>query len=99
MFQNVEKMMMAGLGALSMTREKAENMFDEYVNRGEAARENKEGFVSEMLDYAEKNRQEFESLLGRQLNRTLSNMDLPTKEDLERVEKKIDQLSKKISKS
>jgi len=99
MFQNIEKMMMAGVGALSMTREKAEKMFEEYVNRGEAAKENKEGFVSDMLDYAEKNRKEFESLIGRQLKQTLSNMDLPTKEDLARVEKKIDQLARNTSKS
>ena len=92
----MEKMMSAGLGALSMTREKAEKVFDEYVKRGEASRENKEGFIAEMMDYAEKNRQEVESMIGRQINKTMTNLELPTKDDLARLEKKIDQMQKKM---
>ncbi len=95
MFESMEKIMSAGLGAISMTREKAEEIFDEYVKRGEAARENKEGFVSEVMDYAEKNRQELESMIGRQLGKSLANLNLPSKEDFDRLEKKIDQLQRK----
>ncbi len=94
MLQSMEKMMMAGLGAISMTKEKAEKMFDEYVKRGEAARESKEGFVSELMEYAEKNRRQVEEILGRQLKKTLDSMDVPTKSDLDRVEKKVDRLLK-----
>ena len=35
MFETLDKMMLAGLGALSMTRERAEKLFDEYVKKGE----------------------------------------------------------------
>ncbi len=94
MLKAMDKLMMAGLGAISMSQEKAENIFEEYVKRGEAARENKEGFVAEMINYAEKNRKEVEEMIGRQLNKTLTNLDLPTKEDLARLEKKIDKLLK-----
>jgi len=36
MFESIDKIFMAGLGAMSMTREKAEQIFDEYVKRGQA---------------------------------------------------------------
>ncbi len=94
MFENMEKVMMAGLGAISMTKEKAEKMFDEYVKRGEAARESKEGFVSELMEYAEKNRRQLEEIIGRQLKKSMETMDIPTKSDLDRLEKKVDRLLK-----
>lgn len=96
MFQTMDKLMMASVGALSMTREKAEKMFDEYVKRGEATRESKEGFVSEMVDFADKNRKEIEAMIGRQLHKSLDNLDIPTKSDLEVLEKKLDQVLKKL---
>ena len=36
MFETIDKLFLAGLGTLSMTRERAEKIFDEYVNRGKA---------------------------------------------------------------
>ena len=36
MFETLDKIMLAGLGAMSMTKEKAESIFDEYVEKGKA---------------------------------------------------------------
>ena len=41
MFETLDKVLLAGLGALSMTRERAEKIFDEYAQRGEAERGNR----------------------------------------------------------
>jgi polyhydroxyalkanoate synthesis regulator phasin len=38
MFETLDKLMLAGLGAVSMTRERAEEIFDEYVSRGKVAK-------------------------------------------------------------
>ncbi len=96
MFETMEKMMMAGLGAICMTREKAEKLFDEYAARGQELKKNKEGFVAEMLEFAEKNRNELESMIGRQLKKTMANLELPSKADLERLEKKLDKALSKL---
>ena len=58
MFETLDKLMLAGLGALTMTRERAEKMFDEYVSKGQAAREGRAGFVTEVMDSAERTRSE-----------------------------------------
>lgn len=50
MFETLDKLMMAGMGAMSMTKEKAEKIFDEAVKKGMAEKEHKQGFVKEMLD-------------------------------------------------
>ena len=44
MFETLDKMLMASLGAVSMTRERAEKIFDEYVSRGQAEKENRTGY-------------------------------------------------------
>ena len=64
MFEALDKMMMAGLGALSMTRERAEKIFDEYVDRGKAEKEARTGFVKEVMDGAEKTRSELEKMIS-----------------------------------
>ena len=92
MFETLDKLMLAGMGASSMTKEKAEKIFDEAVKKGMAEKEQKQGFVKEMLDSAEKARQDLEKLISEQIHKTLSQMPLATKDDLKRVEEKIDQL-------
>ena len=75
MFETLDKIMLAGLGALSMTRERAEKIFDDYVNRGK-----------------EKTRSELEKIVSEQVRTTVSKLSLATHEDLDRVEKKLDEL-------
>lgn len=92
MFETLDKMFMAGLGAMSMTKEKAEQIFDEYVKKGQAEREHKSGFVKEILETAEKTRSDMEKLVSEQVKKTISSIPLATKEDLKRVEQKLDQI-------
>lgn len=97
MFETLDKMMLAGLGAISMTRERAEKIFDEYVSRGKVEKENRSGFIKTVMDAADKNRQELEKLIAKQIRETVEHLNLPTREDIQRLEKKLDKLSKKGS--
>lgn len=97
MFESLDKMMMAGLGALTMTREKAEELFDKYVSQGQAAKsEARSGFVKELLDSAEKTRGELEEMIRKQTRQVLEKMPLAKAEDITRLESKIDRLEGKI---
>ncbi len=95
MFETLDKLMMAGLGAVSMTRERAEKIFDEYVSRGKAEKEHRTGFVKELMDRADENRKTFEKLIADQVKETVAKLELATKEDVERIESKLDQLLSK----
>jgi polyhydroxyalkanoate synthesis regulator phasin len=90
MFETLDKMMLAGLGAICMTRERAEQIFDEYVSRGKLEKENRTGFVKAVMDAADKNRQELEKLIAKQLRETVEHLNLPTRDDIQRLEQKID---------
>jgi polyhydroxyalkanoate synthesis regulator phasin len=92
MFETLDRLMLAGLGALTMTRERAETMFDEYVSKGQAMREGRTGFVKDVMESAERTRAEFQRLVADQVRLTITSMHLATKDDVERLERKIDQL-------
>ena len=77
-----------------MTRERAEKMFDEYVSRGKAEKENRTGFVKEVMDSAEKTRSELEKVISEQVQQTVTSLHLASKEDVERIEQKLDELLK-----
>jgi poly(hydroxyalkanoate) granule-associated protein len=98
MFETFDKMMMAGLGAMSMTRERAEKIFDEYVSRGKAERDAKSGFVKEVLDSADRTRKEMEKIVSEQTKQVVESMHLATKEDLDDLRKQVGKLEKQISK-
>jgi len=97
MFETLDKIFLAGLGAISMTQERAEKIFDEYVSRGKAEKESRAGFIKTMMDAADKNRIELEKIIAKQVRETMERLDLLTREDIERIEKKIDKLSKSES--
>jgi poly(hydroxyalkanoate) granule-associated protein len=92
MFETFDKLMLAGLGALNMTRERAEKMFDEYVNKGQAMKETRSGFVKDMMDGAERTKAELQKLVADQVRQTVNGLHLASKDDIERLERKIDEL-------
>jgi len=92
MFETLDKMMLAGLGALSMTRERAEKLFDEYVSRGQAEKDSRSGFVKEVMDSADRTRSELEKMISDQVQETVTTLHLASQDDIDRIEKKLDQL-------
>lgn len=92
MFETLDKLMLAGLGALSMTRERAEKIFDEYVSRGQAERQTRTGFVKEVMDGAERTRTELQKLVADQVRQTVKSLQVTTHEDIQRLEQKLDAL-------
>ena len=95
MFETLDKLMLASLGALSMTREKAEKIFDEYVKRGKEEKTNRPEFIKDIMDSAEKTRAEFKKLVNDEVKDVAKKLNLATHDDLQKLEKKIDQLLKK----
>ena len=75
-----------------MIRERADKIFDDYVSNGKIEKENRRGFTKALLDAAEKKRSELEKLISKQVRETLETLKLPMREDLQRLEQKVDEL-------
>jgi polyhydroxyalkanoate synthesis regulator phasin len=92
MLESLERMILAGVGVLSVTRERAEKVFDDLVRRGEAEQANRGRFVQDMIDTAATTRREFEELIARQVHQVMTKLNLPGRDDLARIEARLDQL-------
>jgi poly(hydroxyalkanoate) granule-associated protein len=90
MFEMLDRIMLAGLGALSMTKEKAEKLFDEYVEQGRRANEERSGFVKDVMDSADKTRKELERIVSEQVQQAVAKIEVATKADIARLEQKLD---------
>ena len=60
--------------------------------RARPSGEGRSGFVKEVMDNADRTRAEFQRLVADQVRQTVNNLHLATKDDLLRIELKLDQL-------
>ena len=77
---------------MSMTKEKAEEIFDEYVEKGKAQKEHRAGFVKDLMAQADKAKTDLEKVISEQVEKAMAKQPLATKEDIKRIEAKLDQL-------
>ena len=92
MFETLYKVMLAGLGAMSMTKEKAEQIFNEYVEKGKLQKEHRAGFVKDVMDQAEKAKADLEKVISEQDENAMGKQPMATKDDIKSTEAKLDEL-------
>ena len=91
----IKKTILVGLGALSLTREKAEEITKDLVKRGEVAKTDEAKFVKDLMKRAEKNRGEVEKKIEKIVEKTLIKLNVPTRKELDALKARVDKLSKK----
>ncbi len=88
----LSKTILFGLGALTVTREKAEEVVDMWVKKGEVNRDEAQKIVDDFVEKGRQERQVFQETVKKELNKVMSEVKLATKEDVARLEGKIDEL-------
>jgi polyhydroxyalkanoate synthesis regulator phasin len=85
----LEKGFLAGIGLLSMTREKAQKVVEELTHEGELQRSEAKDWVDQLSTRGEEERQALRKLIRDEIKKVLDEMGLATKEDIQKlVEKK-----------
>ncbi len=77
-----ERSFLAGVGLLSMTRERAQKVVDELAQRGEIEKEDVKDSVEHLVQRGEEERQGLRSLIRDEVKSALADIDLATKQDL-----------------
>lgn len=95
MIDLVKRGMLFGLGALDLTQEKVERFVDELVKRGEVAGKERKVAVDELLEGARRTQDEFLKRVRTVVERTVTEVGLPTKADLAKIEERLAALEKK----
>ena len=91
----IKKLGLIGIGAWALTEEKIEKLTNELVEEGEINKEEGKKFIKDMFEERKQQKAEIESKITEKVQETFKKTDLLTKEDLERLEKRLDRLEKK----
>jgi len=93
----LKKLTLASIGAVNLTKEKVEELFDEMVKRGEMTSDEKseaiKSFVDKSSQSAEKMKEKMEEMAGKVAEKFSSKLD----KKFEELNAKMDKLSKKVA--
>lgn len=88
----LKKTVLAGIGAVSLTKDKAKELADELVERGEMDESDEAEFIKELMDKSEEKKEELEGTIEEKVNETFEKMDIASKSDVEELKDKVQQL-------
>lgn len=92
-FDVVRSALLAGFGV----QEKVREFIDELVKKGELSESQGAKLVKEWTEKADKSSEQFTKSLSDIVAKTMEKMTLPTREDIEKLDRKIEDLSARIS--
>ena len=98
MIETIRKLGLFGIGAWALTEEKINEIAKELVDKGEINKEEGKKFVRELIDEQKKQKEEIEKRISEKVKETFGKAKTETKEDIERLERKIDKLEEAIDK-
>jgi polyhydroxyalkanoate synthesis regulator phasin len=90
----IKKAMLVGLGA----QEKAKEFVEELVKAGELSKSEASTLVKEWTSKAEESTKEFDKRVKETVANILEKLNIPTREDMEKLEKKVQALNARLKK-
>ena len=81
-----------------MTQEKARAFVDELVQRGDVTKDEGRKLFDEILDKAKEQEKTITEKINAEIRKAIDLLGVASKEDVSRLEKRIEELSKKIEK-
>jgi polyhydroxyalkanoate synthesis regulator phasin len=97
MLNLTKKMLIAGIGTLSLTKEKANKIADDLIKRGELSKSESKEFVLDILDMAEKEKDKLAEKMKPYIEKHLEKMNFASQKSVADLDKKIDSLENKIN--
>ncbi|HHY93010.1 MAG TPA: polyhydroxyalkanoate synthesis regulator [Firmicutes bacterium] len=88
----IAKSLALSWGVIAITRETAEKLVDELVKKGEVKQEEAKDWVSGLVERGKKAREEVQQTIRQEVTRALKELSLPSRDDLLRLEEKLDRL-------
>lgn len=91
-----DKMFNLGIGAIYLTKEKAEAFMNEMVERGEISREDAKKTIDDMVQKGQEQSEEFRKMVREEMDNWKNKLGVATKADLVKLEERIRELESKL---
>jgi polyhydroxyalkanoate synthesis regulator phasin len=92
-----ERSILMAIGAAAITREMAESLTEQFVQRGQSTTEEGRQAVGELVDRAKDETRQVKGRLDHSLSRTFRDMGLATHDQVEDMELKLAQIEHRLS--
>ncbi|PKO20882.1 MAG: poly(hydroxyalkanoate) granule-associated protein [Chloroflexi bacterium HGW-Chloroflexi-1] len=93
---SARKVLLAGIGAVALAQDEAEDFVNRLVERGEIAEADGKKLIRDVLDWRKKEAKKVAGGLDQRIEEALDRMNIPTKAEIEMLREKIAELAKKI---
>ncbi|HBO84509.1 MAG: hypothetical protein A2073_00150 [Deltaproteobacteria bacterium GWC2_42_11] len=87
---------MVGLGIMSLSEEKLKEVIKEMESRGEVSKKEGEEIIKDLLKKIEEERKAVENRMAAALKNSFAKMNIATRGDLVKLEKRVHNLEKKV---
>ncbi|MFH1416402.1 MAG: phasin family protein [Elusimicrobiota bacterium] len=96
MKDNVNKILLLGIGALAFTKDKAEELVNELISKGEVARDESSEIISRLVEKGKETRKTLEKLIREEVAKLLKEADIATGKELKDLKKRINKLEEEM---
>lgn len=96
MYEGMRKLILASIGAVAIAQEELENLVDKLVERGELAEKEGKKLLDEMKERRRRKSAKAETEINKRVEELMKSMNVPTKDDINALSKKINDLDKKV---
>jgi poly(hydroxyalkanoate) granule-associated protein len=94
----LKKTLLAGLGVYSLTKEKAQDLMTELVNRGELSKDEGSKFVKAMMEKVDEEMAFLRKTVDKQVSQAMSKIRPSYDDEFKKLHQKIDKLAKEVEK-
>ncbi|WP_245947944.1 phasin family protein [Paenibacillus sambharensis] len=92
----LKKALSLGVGITVTSKEKVEKYVDELVRKGEVAPGESKALVSRLVQRGEEEQTQIKQMIREQLQQLLVELNMATKEDIARLEKRVEKLEQPL---
>ena len=96
MIDLIEKTVLAGIGVLALSQQKAEELTTDLKSRLNLSEEEGRSLLENLKSAAEENRQKLEKIAREEVEKNLSRIGLASQKDFDALKKKVTALEKRL---
>ena len=96
MFELIEKAVLTGLGAISLTQKKAEEIITELKEKYKVSEEEGKAFLDKIQGMAKEGRERVGEIAETEVKKVIDRMGLVPRDEFDRLQKRVDELEKRL---
>jgi polyhydroxyalkanoate synthesis regulator phasin len=99
MFELIKKTLLTGVGLAVMTKDKVEELGKELASQARLSENEGKEFVDHLLTQSETARKDFETRISAAVQKTVSGLNLASKDEVARLSAKVEELAARLPKN